>query len=71
MSNAAPKTYHDSPMLEASQKKTNPWNIRDNLGSVDAMKRYDVYITEHKRRLRQLEKEARGDMCPSDEWYRE
>lgn len=58
-------------MLERSQRKTNPWNVRDNLGSVETMKKYDEYIAEHRRRLRQLEKEARGDMCPSGEWYRE
>ncbi len=51
--------------------KTTFWNVRDNLGSVEAMQRYDKYIAEHQRRLRQLEKEARGEMSPSGEWYKE
>ena len=53
------------------QKKVSAWNFRDSLDSLEAMKRYDAYITEHNRRLRQLEKEARGEMSPSGEWYRE
>lgn len=71
MSNADTRTSRESPMLGTSQRKTNPWNVRDSLGSIEVIKKYDAYITEHRRRLRQLEKEARGDMCPSDEWYRE
>jgi hypothetical protein len=47
------------------------FNIRDTLGSVEAIKKYEAYLADHGRRLRQLEKEARGDMAPSDEWYRE
>lgn len=56
---------------EKPQRPKTAWNVRDGLGSIEAMRKYDEYIKEHRRRLRQLEKEARGDMCPSDEWYRE
>ena len=56
-----------------TKKKREPrsWNVRDSLGSLDAMRKYDAYLHEHARRLRQLHKEARGDMAPSGEWYRE
>ncbi len=62
-----------SPTASAAEKpgeshKKTIWNVRDALGSLEAMRRYDVYITEHRRRLRQLYKEARGDMSPSGEW---
>ncbi len=60
-----------NPPLEQAQKKLNPWNVRDALGSLEAMRRYDEYIREHTRRLRQLYKEARGEMSPSGEWYQE
>lgn len=53
------------------KNKLSHWNVRDSLGSLEAMKKYDKYVTEHRRRLQQLEKEARGDMAPSGEWYRE
>jgi hypothetical protein len=52
-------------------RKASMFNVRDALGSLDAIKKYDAYLVEHKRRLRQLEKEAAGDMCPSDDWYTE
>ena len=47
------------------------FNIRDSLPSLEAIKRYDSYLKDLKRCLSQLEREARGDMAPSDEWYRE
>ena len=54
----------------SNESKPNPWNVRAQLGSPDAIRAYNTYLTEHKRRLRQLEKQARGEMCPSGEWYR-
>jgi len=54
----------------STERKPNPWNVRAQLGSPTAMRAYDAYLTEHKRRLRQLEKEARGEMSPSGDWYR-
>lgn len=59
--NDAPKT----------KEKRIWWNVRELLPTIDAMQKYDKYLKEHKHRLQQLEKEARGDMAPSDEWYRE
>jgi hypothetical protein len=50
-------------------KKHSMWDVRSALGSLEAMRRYDSYLQEHRRRLRQLEKEAAGEMSPSDEWY--
>lgn len=55
----------------AKAKQPNPWNVRDQLGDLATIRKYDTYLTEHKRRLRQLEKEARGEMSPSGDWYRE
>ncbi len=71
MSNSVAKKHHDNPAVEASQRKVTAWNVRDSLGSIDAMRRYDAYVKEHNRRIRQLEKEARGEMSPSGEWYKE
>ncbi len=47
------------------------FSIREQMGSLEAMRKYDAYLKEHRLRLRQLEKLARGEMCPADEWYRE
>lgn len=60
-----------NPPEEQAHRKLNPWNVREQLGSLEAMRKYDEYIREHTRRLRQLYKEARGEMSPSGEWYQE
>lgn len=54
-----------------STTKVNPFMVRESLGSVEAMRAYDNYLKEHKRRLRQLEKLAAGELTPSDAWYDE
>mgnify|MGYP001574536356 CR=1 FL=1 len=51
-------------------KKRTSFNVRDSLRSVAAIRSYDSYVLEHKRRLRQLESLAKGDLTPSGEWYR-
>lgn len=61
----------NSSATETRDKNRTSFNVRDQLGSLDAVRRYDTYLIEHKRRLRQLEKEARGEMSPSGEWYGE
>ncbi len=75
MSKTAAARSDDTPLgnraIERVREKPNPWNVRDSLGSLEAMRRYDEYLKEHTRRLRQLCKEARGEMSPSDEWRRE
>jgi len=48
----------------------NPWNVLACLGSVEAVKKYNEYLKEHRRRLKQLEREANGEMSPSEESYR-
>ncbi len=56
---------------EDKKRKVSLFNVRESLGSVEAMKKYDKYLREHARRLRQLEKEARGEMSPSGDWHKE
>ncbi len=61
-------------MSDADTKKPRMptmWNVRDSLPSLEARKRYDEYLKEHRRQLTQLYREARGDMCPSGEWHPE
>lgn len=55
----------------AKKDKPSFFSVRDSLPTLEAMKRYDEYLADHRRRLRQLEKEANGEMSPSGEWYRE
>ncbi len=42
--------------------------VRQQL-SPDAAQRYDTYLKDHKKRLRQLEKLAAGEMSPSSQSY--
>ena len=51
--------------------RKSKFNIIEALGSVEAVRKYSAYLSEHARRLRQLQKEAKGEMSPSDEWYRD
>ena len=47
----------------------DPLTVRSMLPTPEAVKRYDIYLKEHKARLRQLERLARGELTPCDEWY--
>ena len=53
------------------EKESNSFFFRESLGSQEAMKAYDEYVKEHRRKLRQLEREAAGEMAPSGDWYDE
>lgn len=44
--------------------------VRSQLVSSEAVKAYDSYLKDHKRRLRQLERLAAGELTPSSEHYR-
>lgn len=50
-------------------KTTDTFSVRQALGSVEAMRKYDNYLKEHKSRLRQLRRLANGEMCPSSQSY--
>ncbi len=64
---------HDS--RTAYQKKTgrltpntsalDPFMVRAALPSHEAVKKYDLYLKDHAKRLRQLEKLAAGELTPS------
>lgn len=45
------------------------FTVRQQLKSVEAMKAYDKYLKDHKRRLSQLEKIASGEAAPSSQSY--
>jgi hypothetical protein len=47
----------------------DPFFVRAALKSPDAVRKYDSYLKEHKRRLRQLEKLAAGELTPSEDGY--
>ena len=53
-----------------ADKKLTYFNVRDSMTSLVALKEYDRYVTEHRKRLRQLYREARGILAPSEESYR-
>lgn len=63
----------------AYQKKTgrilpgtsslDPFIVRASLPTIEAVRKYDNYLKDHKRRLRQLEKLAAGELTPSEESY--
>lgn len=44
-------------------------SVRNALTSLKAVQAYDLYLKEHKRRLRQLEKLAAGELSPGEDWY--
>lgn len=49
-----------------------PFNFRNELKDLDTMREYDRYVTEWRRRLRQLQAVAAGHlMSPADQWYTE
>jgi hypothetical protein len=72
----------DAPESDApdNQKKTgrlmpgttnlDPLTVRSALRTPQAVAAYDKYLKDHKRRLQQLERLARGEMTPSSESYR-
>jgi hypothetical protein len=45
------------------------FTVRQSLTSMEAVKAYDKYLKDHKRRLRQLERLAAGELTPSSESY--
>lgn len=65
--------------LTPHQKKTgrvlpgatslDSFTVRQALPTMQAVQAYDKYLKEHKRRLRQLEKLARGELTPSEDGY--
>ena len=46
------------------------FSVRSALRTPEAVMKYDNYLKDHKRRLRQLERLARGELTPSSENYR-
>lgn len=64
-------------MEEDSKKKPGQslpscWDVRRNIVEAqgwDAALKYDAYLKEHRLKLSSLERIARGDVAPSDEWY--
>ena len=51
------------------QPALDVFTVRQQLNSVEAMKAYDKYLKDHKRRLSQLEKIAAGESAPSSQSY--
>lgn len=45
------------------------FTVRQSLPTLEAVRNYDNYLKEHKRKLRQLEKLAAGELTPSEEGY--
>ncbi len=56
--------------LTEGNKSLDTFTVRQQLRSAEAIKSYDQYLRDHKRRLRQLEKLASGELTPSSEHYR-
>jgi hypothetical protein len=50
-------------------KNTDTFTVRQALGSVEAMRKYDNYLKEYRSRMRQLQRLARGEMAPSSQSY--
>lgn len=58
---------------KTGKKTKGGWDsfaIRSQLVSAEAVRAYDNYLKEHKRRLRQLVRLAAGELTPSSEYYR-
>lgn len=64
---------NETESAAAKREKRNQffWNVREQLGSVDAMRAYDAYVKEWKQRLRQLNAIATGSMAPSGAWHKD
>lgn len=45
------------------------FTVRAQLPTLKAVSEYDKYLKDHRRRLRQLEKLAAGEMSPSSQSY--
>lgn len=68
---AAPDTSPDETKRTSLGTPTDTFTVRNALPTLTAKQKYDAYMRDHRRQLRQLEKEARGEMSPSGEWYSE
>ncbi len=53
------------------QKGFDVMTVRQSLPSVEAMQKYDNYLRDHAKRLRQLIKVAAGELSPGEDWYNE
>ena len=64
----------DDKVATGKVRKHNPfnsWHGTPGLNSRESYIKYQQYLIEHKRRLRQLEREAKGAMSPSGDWVHE
>lgn len=50
-------------------KSIDSFTVRQSLPTLEAVQKYDAYLRSHKRRLRQLERLAAGELTPSSENY--
>ena len=68
MSDTSPNEKKTGRMLPG-KGATDSFTVRASLPTIEAVKKYDNYLKEHKRRLRQLEKLAAGELTPSSGSY--
>ncbi len=68
------KRQHYTPSANEAKTGRAPapadtFTVRQALPTMKAVNEYDKYLKDHRRRLRQLEKLASGEMTPSSQSY--